>query len=628
MGASELLLLPLRLALLLAGLLVPGAALLRALRLPFTFAGSFLLSASLLIASVVVFAIFRLPVTLLTLSTALVTLTTAAWVVASRRVSKKSAQPPPAEDTHSFAAFTTLGWWTPLYAAFWLIVLWRLGTQPLTGADVHFRWSWLAEQIVRLGSLDFYPPRTAADYSAYPWPESLPPGIASLHAWSYLCGGTTRALWTSPAVLLQLLALHELIWRLAFSWGGEPAARRAVLLAAATPLLTWASLIGQETALTSLSVCGLLFGLLRWHKTHAPAWLAFAALASAAGAFAREYGPAFPLLGLGVLAFMRAPRRALVLFATVSLPLTALWPLRTWVLTGNPLFSLNLAGLFPVNPLFATWSAHFHTEARGALLALEAWRQIARYLILFAPAALFGALALFLHARRGLREARWCALCVATCLALWIASVPFTAGGLFYSLRVLSPAFALAAAFAGYAIMAADTPARRIADVALALTLLATLPFTLTLPENAYRLPTRAWPDAARRFEISGTQSSAELLAALRALPTRHGAHAHNRLLSDYAGLPHALAGTDLSVVPFWSPEVAWLFDAHTSPQECLRRWRASGLRYVVTSPAPRFLDFLNRHARWPAPHFVITPVWQSEAYVILEVITEPPAAR
>ncbi len=628
MGASELLLLPLRLALLLAGLLAPGAALLRALRLPFTLAGSFLLSATLLIASVVVFAILRLPVTLLTLSAALVTLTTAAWVVASRRVSKKSAQPPPAEDTHSFAAFTTLGWWTPLYAAFWLIVLWRLGTQPLTGADVHFRWSWLAEQIVRLGSLDFYPPRTAAGYSAYPWPESLPPGIASLHTWSYLCSGNTRALWTSPGVLLQLLSLHELIWRLAFSWGGEPAARRAILLAAATPLLTWASLIGQETALTSLSVCGLLFGLLRWHKTHAAAWLAFAALASVAGAFAREYGPAFPLLGLGVLALMRAPRRALLVFAAVSLPLAALWPLRTWVLTGNPLFSLNLAGLFPVNTLFATWSAHFHTEARGALLTLDAWRQIARYLILFAPAALFGALALVLHTRRGLREARWCALCAVTCLALWIASVPFTAGGLFYSLRVLSPAFALAAAFAGYAIMAADTPARRAADVALALALLATLPFTLTLPENAYRLPPRAWPDAARRFETIGNQSSAELLAALRALPSLHAPHAHPRLLSDYAGLPHALAGTELTVVPFWSPEVAWLFDAHTSPEESLRRWRASGLRYVVTSPAPRFLDFLNRHARWPAPQFAITPVWQSDAYVILEVITEPPAAR
>lgn len=621
MGAPELLLLPLRLALLVAGLIAPGFALLRALRLPFTLAGSVITSAVLLYATVVTFTFFHVPLTLGALSLALAGLTATALFVSSRRDPKKSPLAPP-EDTHFFAAFTSLGWWTPLYVVFWLIVLWRLATQPLTGADVHFRWSWLAEQIVNLRSLDFYPPHTAAGYSAYPWPESIPPGVASLHAWSYLCGGGLRALWTSPAVLLQLLALHEFIWRIAFSWGGEAAARRAVLLAAATPLLTWASVIGQETTLTSLSVCGLLFALLRWQKTRTPAWLAFAAFASVAGASAREYGLAFPLLGLGLLALMRAPRPAFLRFALIALPLAALWPLRTWVLTGNPFFSLNLAGLFPTNTLFAQWSAHFHSTARSTLFTLDAWRQVSRYLILFAPVALLGTLALLLHARRGLREARWCAVCAATCLALWLASVPFTAGGLFYSLRVLSPALALTAAFAGYAIMAAAAPVRRLADTALALTLLATLPFTLTLPENAYRSSPRAWPDAARRFEIIGTESSAQLVAALRALPR------HTHVLSDYAGLPHALAGTDITVVPFWSPEVAWLFDEKTPPADLVRRWRESHLRYVITSPSPAFLDFLNRHARWRPPEFAFNPVWQSDSYLIVEVITEPPPAR
>lgn len=621
MGAPEFLLLPLRLALLLAGLIAPGFALLHALRLPFTFAGSFLASAACLYTHVVLFALLRLPITLLTLATALTVTTAAAFAVAAWR-SKRTAAPARPEDTRAFAAFTTLGGWTPLYAVFWLIVLWRLGTQPLAGPDTSFRWGWLAEQIVRLGSLDFYPPRTAAGYSAYAWPESIPPGIASLHAWAYLCGGSFRALWTSPVVLLQLLALHEFIWRIAFSWGGEPAARRAVLLAAATPLLTWASVIGQETALTSLSVCGLLFGLLRWHKTRAPAWLTFAALAAVLGASAREYGLAYPLLGLGVLALMRAPRPALLRFAAVALPLAALWPLRTWALTGNPLFSLNLAGLFPTNPVFTLWSTHVHTAARQTLFTLDAWREIARYLVLFAPAALFGALALVLHARRGLGAARWCAAGAATGLALWLASVPFTAGGLLYSLRVLSPAFALTAAFGGYAIMAASTPARRVADTALAVALLATLPFTLTLPENAYRTPPRQWPDAARSFNRVTLASTLQLTAALRALP------GHARVLTDYAGLPAALAGTDLTVVPFWSPAVAWLFDQHTPPDELVQRWRDSRLRYIITSPAPAFLDFLTRHAGWRAPAFAFAPVWQSDAFVIIEVITEPAPAH
>ena len=623
MGVSELLLLPLRLTLLLAGLIAPGFALLRALRLPFTLGGCVVTSAVVLSTTVVAFTLIHVPLTLLTLSAALA-LCTAAALFASTRRAKKTAPLPPPEDTHSFAAFTSLGWWTPLYAAFWLIVLWRLGTQPLTGADVNFRWAWLAEQISRLHTLSFYPPRSPADYSLYPWPESLPPGIASLHAWSFLCGGSTRALWTSPAVLLQLLALHEFIWRLAFSWGGDSAARRAVLLAAATPLLTWSAIIGQETGLTALSVCALLFGLLRWHKTRAPAWLVFAALASVAGASAREYGPAFPLLGLGVLALMHSPRRAVLTFAAITLPLAAAWPLRTWVLTGNPFFSLNLAGLFATNTLFATWSAHFHTEARTILFTLDAWRQIARYLILFAPVALFGGLALLFHACRGLREARWCLACAALSVALWLASVPFTAGGLFYSLRVLAPAVALAAAFGGYAILAAFTAARRIADVVLALTLLATLPHTLTLPENAYRSPPREWPDTARRFEVLGTRAESDLVAALRALPSRGPA----RLLTDFAGLPHALRDTALITVPIWSPEVAWLFDASLPPAETTRRWRASGLRYVVTSPAPSFLAFLTRQAQWRSPTFALIAVWQSDAYLVLEVILEPAPAH
>ncbi len=132
---------------------------------------------------------------------------------------------------------------------------------------------------------------------------------------------------------LQLLALHDLVWRLAFEWGGKIAARRAVLLAATTPILNWAVLMGQETGLTAVAVCALCFGLTRWYQARKTGWLALAALAAVVGASTREYGLAFPLLGLGMLALMRAPRRALFIFAAITLPATLIWPLRTWVLT-------------------------------------------------------------------------------------------------------------------------------------------------------------------------------------------------------------------------------------------------------------------------------------------------------
>ena len=49
-------------------------------------------------------------------------------------------------------ALGLFGWWTPLYALFWIAVLLRVWHAPLNGPDVEFRWGWLAEQMLGLGS--------------------------------------------------------------------------------------------------------------------------------------------------------------------------------------------------------------------------------------------------------------------------------------------------------------------------------------------------------------------------------------------------------------------------------------------------------------------------------------------
>ena len=124
------------------------------------------------------FALLHVPITLVTLAVALglVTLAAAGWA------QQRNSRLPPAEATQPFSFFQEMGAWTPLYAVFWVVVLWRLITQPLNGGDVDFRWSWLAEQMLHQGSLDFYPPRSAADFTKYFWVESVPPGVAGLHA--------------------------------------------------------------------------------------------------------------------------------------------------------------------------------------------------------------------------------------------------------------------------------------------------------------------------------------------------------------------------------------------------------------------------------------------------------------
>jgi hypothetical protein len=612
--AADLFFTAARLGLLFTGLLLPGAMLLRALRLPPTLAGSFLASAALLYASVVLGTLLHVPLSLGTLAAALglATLVATAW-------SRRTGPPPaPVEGTGPFSFLFGLGAWSPLYALFWAVIIWRLVTQPLNGGDVDFRWSWLAEQLLQHRTLDFYPPLTAADFGKYFWIESIPPGVASLHAWAYACGGSTREVWASAGVWLQLLALHDLVWRLAFNWGGRPAARRAVLLAAAVPMLNWSFLMGQETGLTALAVCGLCFALTRWLEARTDRWLALAAIAAVVGASSREYGLAFPALGLAGLLLLRAPRRALLIFAALALPLAVAWPVRTWVLTGNPFYSLRAGGLFPVHAFFVDWAASISSDSPRVFSTWAGWLALTRYLVLFAPAALLGWLAVTVQVFRRQLAARWCILCIAVPVALWFASVRYTGGGLFYSLRVLSPAFALGAAFGGFTLSAlrVSLGMRRAWDLGLIALVLVTLPSTLTLPQNPSHLSPKDWLAAGNWFVDGSRRTDAELSRQLATMPD------HDRILSECVSLPRSLAPAGIAVVPLWSPEVAWLFDRHLPPAEVARHWHHSGLHYVVMTRSPAQLEFLARRAMWVEPFFKVRKAWQSDAYIVLEVST------
>ncbi len=598
---------PLRVALLLGGLLLPGSMLLRALRLPWSLAAAFATSAAALYAVVLVFAWTGAVISPVTLGASLGLVTLLARLVPVR--------PSTTQISSSFACFTRMGWWLPLYGAFWLIVTWRLGVHPLNGPDVAFRWSWLAEQMLQFGSLDFYPPRSGEDFVRYFWAESIPPGVAGLHAWAYACGGSSQALWTSPVVALQLLAVHELVWRLASRWGGEVVARRAVLLAAACPLLTWAVLLGQETGLTALAVAGLVWSLSHLRDENGNRWAVLAGIFSILAASTREYGVIFPVTAIAATVWLQAPRSQTWLLAAVALPVAVAWPLRVWLLTGNPFYSLNFAGLFATNPIFTAWNDMLRGPAGETLGSAGGWLSLARYLALWALPALagLGALAFLLVQR--LREARIVAVFVGLVLLLWFVSVAYTAGGLFYSLRVLSPAFALLAVVAAYGLgfWVQHPVAARFATVALALIVLESLPKTLVLPENPYRLGVREWPRAAAQFPAVVRSVNDALLARLQPLPDRR------RILSDHAGLPRILAPIGTEVAPLWSPEVAWLFDGTLEPEVVAQRWRQSGLRYLVMGKTGATAGFMQKYARWRAPYFKLQPVAETDTHVILE---------
>jgi hypothetical protein len=600
---------PLRLALLMGGLLLPGSMLLRALRLPWSLAAAFVSSSVTLYVIVLGMAWTGAVISLVPLAAGLALVALLARLVPAR--------PSTMQLSSSFACFEQMGRWLPLYGAFWLIVAYRLGFQPLDGPDVNFRWSWLAEQMLRFGTLDFYPPRSGEDFVRYFWAESIPPGIASLYAWAYACGGNTHALWTSPVVALQLLTLHEMIWRLASRWGGEVVARRAVLLAAACPLLTWSVIIGQETGLTALAVTGLVWSLSHLRDGNGNRWAVLAGLFAAAAASTREYGVIFPILAVAAMVWLQASRRQTLLLAAVALPITLAWPLRVFVLTGNPVYSLNIAGLFATNPVFTAWNDTLRGPLSHALASWANWPVLGRYVLLWALPAVGGLIALVLLLGQRLREARLVAIFVAVVFALWFTSVAYTAGGLFYSLRVLSPALALLAVVTSYSLgFSVQHPAAaRYVAIGVALLVAESLPKTLVLPENPYRVAVKDWPRATEQFPTAVRAGNAALLDKLRPLPDR------GRILSDHAGLPRIFASIGTEVAPLWSPDVAWLFDEKLPPSLVAERWRKSGLRYLVLGKTGPAAGFMPANARWRAPYFTLKTLAETDTYIILEAV-------
>jgi hypothetical protein len=488
------------------------------------------------------------------------------------------------------------------------VVAWRAFAQPLSGIDTVFRWDFLATQMLSQGSLAFYPPVTAADFSLYGWPDGIPPAVSALYFWVYAVAGATAPALTAPVVLGQFLLLLAAVHALTRRLFSARAAAFACVFAAGTPVLLWATLMGQETGLTALSLVGLFLYLPRDRGEEHLATVAVAALAASLGALSREYGLAFPALGLGLALARRLSVRAIVVFLLVTILAVAPWYLRNWLHTGNPLYNLALGGWFPVNRAHLALMEIYQSEFGWSHLPPAAPRLLVVNCLLALGGALAGAF-LFLRTARALFVA------FALVVFLWAISLGYTAAGFTYALRVLNPALALGAVLGGAAV-ARWIPDRRNfvgATVALSLLSLDAALRTLVLPANVYRLPFAEWltaGGAAHAHHSRPVYGEIARLAAGRrmlvlgpdAILTRHGAH----------------------TAPLWSPEARSLFATDLAPAEVVRQLRAGGLELILLSRGE-----LNQRYISTAPFFrealpFLRQIWADEELFLFEFVSPP----
>lgn len=390
-------------------------------------------------------------------------------------------------------------------------------------------------------------------------------------------------------------------------------------------LLQFALNLGQETGLTALGVGGLAYYLTGWERTRRADLLIPAAACAALAASAREYGLIFPLVGAGWLIVARTGWRSVLWFVLGSLALPAAWHLRNWLRTGNPFYAQDVAGIFPVNPVFAEWMRGYVALYGETLRHGSGWVELGRLFLLTALPAWLGLLA---GASLWRRQPGWAGvlLLAGATLVCWLVSVPYTAGGLFYSMRVLSPLLLLGCAWGG-AALAHWVPARRhLAGVWLAGLLWGTDAAlrACTIPANPYQLAPHEWATAGYSMQRDFERLNRPFLeAASRVVP--------GKVLSETAAAQGIFRVAGGKVVPVWSPEVAFLFSP-AGPGEAVARLRQMGYTHVLLTRVQSSVDFLTRTGVLTHLSGRLQGVMMNDAFVLFalqpEPVVEPAAAK
>ena len=507
-----------------------------------------------------------------------------------------------------FPGWGRISWWLLLIIPALAVVCYRAAVQPLFGVDTVFRWNFLAEQMLARGTLAFYPPVSAADYTIYGWPDGIAPVVSALYFWGYTLAGAARPALTAPVVISQFLLLLALV----HAWTRQLATPRAAMLACVlltgSPIVLWSTAMGQESALLAIALLAMLFYLpVSRASEFAPATL-FAGLSAALGGLAREYGPAIFFFGLVLCLVRRLSVRSIGLFLLSGAGSMLPWYARNWLHTGNPVFNLDVAGLFPVNLAHLRLMEVYHHTFGWSQLPPEAAR-------IFATNSLtaIAGLAAGLFVRHPLaNQLRVALLLVVT---LWAISIGYSASGFTYALRVLTPGLGIAAVLGGVAIDRWRLP--HLAGYGLAVSLFilsgdAALR-ALLLPSNVYRIPPSSW------LAVSGGLYEFQQLPVNRQLAELT---AGRRIL--VPGPTGPLNHDGASTVPIWSPEVSYLWDDAIAPAEAARRLIQSNIHFVLLTNGEvnrKYLvqmAYFRRHAANG-----LQPVW-SDSDMILFRVTAP----
>jgi hypothetical protein len=492
--------------------------------------------------------------------------------------------------------------WTLPPAVALISITIRSCLDPLSGYDNGTRWDYLARLFLAHESMMGYPPVTEADFEFYSWCDGIPPLVPLLNFWIYAVTGSTAPALSAVRVIGEALLLGHVVYRFSQLLWGKGAGWPAVAALSSSSLAIWSVAMGQETGLTALSLVSLLY-FLELHARAPDKRLVFwAAIAAAAGALTREYGLSFILLGTGLLIARKQAPRTVFLFAVISIGLAAPWYARNWIITGDPLYPQTLGGIFPGNPVHnetmrtvaETW------RLRGDLVTLKFFSSI--LLTLTGPLI---ALGIFVAVRlRCPHKPVWAG--IALIALLWLWSVPQTAGGWSYSLRVLGPALALCATLCG-AITLLTGRYQRVLLLGILLCTVDAARRSWCLPNMAFISPWNysfsEWRDIYKSSRLIGGNPVWSILVR-----TASG----GGIVVDHTANHALITMRGGKAIPLFSPLLAPTFRSNARFDDELARLRAAGVRFITFSQKNPLSASEAGHPFWSElylDHFAIAEV-------------------
>ena len=564
--------------------LLPGWLLGKIIRSPAPLITAFLGSAALVFNGVLLLGALHLPITLETVGCGLLSTTGVLALWANRR----GVLVLPKVPALALPRGTAWLWLVPPSLALVSIAA-RSLLEPLAGYDNSFRWDYLARMLLERHSLAAYPPVTTADFNAYSWCDGIPPLVPILNFLIYSVAGSVVPRMIGLRAVGEFLLLGAVVWRMARALWGPEAGWPALGALGSCALLIWGVAIEQETALTAISLVSMIYllGLIGpANDEQSGAKAVWAGIAAGVGAISREYGLYFVLLG-GLLLMAQRRTRFWVRFGLPAAVVAAPWYVRNWIKTGNPAYPA-LGRFFPTNAV--------HNEIMRDIRDFWGFQSAPMPLailpeVLMATAGLvvvLGIAGALMAGRRALAAVSGIVLVAGLCV--W--SMPLTAGGWIYAMRVLLPCLALGAALSGW--VAGLRPRLRLA-VSLA---------TLAVSVDGAR---RAWLLPDFPFSNPLTLSFSEWSAAHAESEGHAGGNLWAVLVKAAAGgsimvdspLPHvAINRLGGFATPFTSPQFAPAFDPTLSVEEAVRELRARHVRFVTFSVRnPVVNKLIRRHA-------------------------------